>query len=298
MAVHNLPATSKMTLHDPLAALDSQHSPVDMNSPFEAVTAQQNNDQASGHAMGVVSEQQDTLLIDDRLQALYNTYRTSFAFPISPHSAHMQHASDLAAALLQRHYPVSQQYRVEMCALGPLAKYGVNFMLKDEDDPDSDIDLPRPPRSEKQKTAHKKKKAAYTWHTINAENMAAFVVKKGTAEVVENVQSNIWRVHTHLVIVLDDLTTFLRWSRDNLNHRGDVLSDMSGVTGGMQKGHGMLFFGPRLELYSYDSKDAYHPIKPWKYPRWRMDIRTTNLADVDEVMRQFIRQEPVYQDGQ
>lgn len=299
MAIHNPPDMSEMNVHDTPAKVDLQHSPTDMNGPFEAVTAQQNDDQASCLAMEVVGEQQHTLPIDDRLQALYNAFHTSFAFPISPHSAHMQHASDLAAALLQRHYPASQQYRVETCALGPLAKYDVNFMLKDEDDPDSDVDLPRLTRSTKQKNAPKKKKAGYvdlTWHIINPENMAAFVVKKGTAEVVEGVQTVNWRVHTHLVIVLDDLTTFLRWSRDNLNHRGDVLSDLSGVIGGMQKGHGMLFFGPRLELYSYDSKDAYHPIKPWANPRWRMDMRTTSLADVDEVLRNFVRQEPVYQD--
>lgn len=182
-----------------------------MNGPSEAVTAQQ------------------PLPIGDRLQALYDTYHNSYAFPISQRSAHMQHANDLAAALLQRHYPASQQFRVEPCPLGPIAKYGVNFMLKDDHEPDSDTDLPK---STKRKTAHKKMNAMHgdpTWHIINPENMAAFVVKKGTAEVVEGVQTLHWRAHTHLVIVLDDLTTFPRWSRDPFNHRGDVLSDLSGV---------------------------------------------------------------------
>jgi hypothetical protein len=294
MAVHSPTDTPEMNLP---AEFDLQCSPTDMNGPFEAVTAQQKGGQASGNAMDIVDEQQNTPPIDDRLQALYNTYHTSYAFPISPHSAHMQHASDLAAALLQRHYPASQQYRVEQCALGPITKYDVNFMLKSDDEPDSDIDLPR---STKRKTAHKKKRAVHvdpTWHMINPENMAAFVVRKGTVEVVEGVQTLKWRTHTHLVVVLDDLTTSLRWSRDSLNHRGDVLSDLSGVIGGMQKGHGMLFFGPRLELYSYDANDAYHPIKPWTNPRWRMDMRTSSLAEVDDVLRNFARQEPVYRDG-
>lgn len=65
----------------------------------------------------------------------------------------------------------------------------------------------------------------------------------------------------------------------------------------MQKGHGMLFFGPRLELYSYDANDAYKPITPWANPHWRIDMRTTSLAEVDEVLRNFTTQEPVYKDG-
>ncbi|KAF3049901.1 hypothetical protein E8E11_006045 [Didymella keratinophila] len=298
MAVHSLTGTPEMNLHNLPAEIDLQYYSTDMDGPFEAVTAQENGNQVSANAMDVVDEQQNTLPIDDRLQTLYDTYHTSYAFPISPLSAHMQHASELAAALLQRHYPASQQYRVEQCALGPITKYGVNFMLKDDDEPDSDIDIPK---STKRKTAPKKKKKVLhvdpTWHIINPENMAAFVVRKGTAEVVEGVQTLNWRTHTHLVIILDDLTTFLRWSRDRLNHRGDVLSDLTGVIGGMQKGHGMLLFGPRLELYSYDANDAYHPVKPWTNPHWRMDMRTTTLTEVDEVLRSFARQEPVYKDG-
>ncbi|KAF3034785.1 hypothetical protein E8E12_003224 [Didymella heteroderae] len=297
MAVHSLTDTSEIHLHDLPPELEVQYSPIDMNGPFEAVTAQESDHQASGNAMNMLDEHQHTLPIDGRLQALYDKYRTSYAFPISTHSAHMQHASDLAASLLQRHYPTSQQYRVETCALGSIAKYGVNFMLKDDHEPDSDTDLPR---STKQKTAQRKKKAMYAdpvWHTIDPENLAAFVVRKGTAEVVEGVQTLVWRAHTHLVIILDDLTTFPRWSRENLNHRGDVLSDLSGVLGGLQRGHGMLFFGPRLELYSYDADDANKPVKPRTNPDWRMDMRTSNLAEVDEVLRGFVAQEPVYKDG-
>ncbi|KAL1653673.1 hypothetical protein SLS61_003821 [Didymella pomorum] len=216
------------------------HPPTNMNGSFETVTAQQNDNKASGNTTDTVDEQQHAPPIDDRLQALYNTYHTSYAFPISPHSSHKQHASDLAAALLQRHYPLPQ-YRVERCALGPITKYGINFMLKDDDEPDSDIDLPK---VKKAKTSANKKRTANvdpTWHIINHENMSAFVVKKGAVEVVDGIrQTLVWRPCTYLVIVLDDLSTFPRWSRDTLNHRGDVLSDLSGVVGGMQRGHASL----------------------------------------------------------
>lgn len=286
-----------MDLHNLPAELDLQHPPTNMNGSFETVTAQQNDNKASGNTTDTVDEQQHAPPIDDRLQALYNTYHTSYAFPISPHSSHKQHASDLAAALLQRHYPLPQ-YRVERCALGPITKYGINFMLKDDDEPDSDIDLPK---VKKAKTSANKKRTADvdpTWHIINHEDMSAFVVKKGAVEVVDGIrQTLVWRPCTYLVIVLDDLSTFPRWSRDTLNHRGDVLSDLSGVVGGMQRGHGMLFFGPRLELYGYDANDAHHPVKPWANTRWRMDMRNTSLAEVDEVVRNFARLEPVYEDG-
>lgn len=279
MALHDLPAESVL-----------QHSPTNMNESFGAVSAAESNEQTLKNSQEIV------LPIDDRLQTLYNTYHTCYAFPITAHSAHMQYARDLAFALLQRYYPVSENYQVESCALGPLARYGINFEMKVDGEPDSDTDMPR---TKKEKTTKKEKpvNADPVWHDIVPENMAAFVAKKGTTELVEGTQTIVWRAHTHLVILLDDLSTFHRWSRDNLNHRGDALADLSGVVGGMQRGHGILFFGPRLELYSYDSNNAYKPVKPFTNLNWRIDMRTTSLAEVDVVLRNFAQQEPVYQDG-
>ncbi|KAJ4378870.1 hypothetical protein N0V86_005744 [Didymella sp. IMI 355093] len=297
MDTPSLTAASDMNFHDLPAEVELQYSPTDKNGLFEGVTAQDNGDQAPDTDINMVDEQQQALPVDDRLQALYDTYHTSYAFPVSTHSSHMRHASDLVIALLQRHYPASQQYRAETTALGPIADYGINFVLKENGEPDSDTDLPR---AKKQKTAHKKERPVYTdpaWHKIEAENMTAFVVRKGTMEDVEGVQTLVWRAHTHLVIVLDDLSTFPRWSRDNVNYRGDVLSDLSGVIGRIQRGHGMLLFGPRLELYTYDANDAYKPVKHWTNPNWRMDMRTTSLAEVDEVLRNFVKQGPVYKAG-
>lgn len=76
--------------------------------------------------------------IDHHLQDPYDTYRTSYTLPVRETSAHMQHARDLALALLQRHYPDSQGYVVEPATVEPFSAKGVNFVLKKIDESDSD----------------------------------------------------------------------------------------------------------------------------------------------------------------
>ncbi|KAF2633429.1 hypothetical protein BU25DRAFT_5441 [Macroventuria anomochaeta] len=211
----------------------------------------------------------------------------------------MQQAKDFALALLQRHYPESEDYLVEPAALGPYSAKGIiNFILKESNESGSDPDTPPP---KKQKRSARKINTHYSfdapWHHIEPENMAAFVVRKGVPEVHEGVETVTYRTHTCLVIILDDLSTFQRWSRANMNHRGDVLSDLLGVAGGVEKGHGMLVFGARLEVYDFDAKDGNMPIKPYQNQGWRIDMRTTSLAAADEVLRGFAGQEVVYKDA-
>lgn len=235
--------------------------------------------------------------LDDHIQVLYGNHQTSYAFPISETSAHMQHGKDLALALLQRHYPDSHGFLVEPAILGPYSAKGVNFVLKESNESDSDPDTPP---LKKQKRALRKTHAHYSysapWHHIAPEYMTAFVVKKVVSEAGKEVEPMTYRTHTYLVIVFDDLSTFQRWSRDNVNHRGDVLSDLLGVVGEIERGHGMLFFGPRLELYNYDAISDDQPVKPAPNQDRRMDMRMTSLAAADEVLRYFIRQEVVYKD--
>ncbi|KZM24642.1 uncharacterized protein EKO05_0008715 [Ascochyta rabiei] len=237
-------------------------------------------------------EEKSSLPVDD--QTLYDAYHASYAHPISETSAHMQHAKALAHALLQRHYPESQDYLVEPAALGPFSDYGINFRLKKSDEPDSDPDTPplkKPKRPTKATTIHCSYEAP--WHSIGLHNMAAFVVKQR----VKGVGTSEYRTHTGLVVMLDDLATFYRWSRDNEIVRGDVLSDLLGVIGRVDQGHGMLFFGPRLELYQYDASDDKTPVKPHQHPNWRMDMRTTSLAAVDKVLSSFAAQAVVHQEA-
>lgn len=237
-----------------------------------------------------------SLSIDDHLQTLYDAYHASYTEPISKTLAHMEHAKALALAMLQRHYPESQDYLIEPASLGPLSTKGINFILKEGNEPDSDPDTPP---SKKQKRTAKTTNIHYSyeapWHWIEPENMAVFVVKKRLSNVDEDIETFRYRTHTYLVVIIDDLSTFHRWSRVNLNHRGDVLSDLLGVKGNIEKGHGMLFFGPRLELYNYDADSEENPVMPYQNPSWKLDMRTTSLTTVDEVLSGFAKQEVVHQ---
>lgn len=187
---------------------------------------------------------------------------------------------------------------MEPAALGPLSAKGINFVLKEDNEPDSDPDT-LPPM--KQSRAARKSVAHYSysapWHHIAPEHMAAFVVKKRVSDTTGEVEHMTDRTHTCLVIVLDDLATFHRWSRDNVNHRGDVLCDMLGVLGvlgGIERGCGMLFFGHRLELYRYDAGNDAQPVRPAQTKDWRMDMRSTRLAEVDNALRDFSKHDVVY----
>lgn len=233
---------------------------------------------------------------DSRIESLYNAYHTSYAVPINETSPHMQYAKDLASALLQRHFPESEGYLVEPAALGPYSANGINFLLNEINEPDADPDV-RSRKPSRDRKTHVQYSFRSDWHFIAPEYMAAFEVKKSTAEVVEDDEVITFRTHTYLVVIIDDLLTFPRWSRANVNHRGDVLSDLLGVRGGIAKGRGMLFFGPRLELYSYDANDASEPVKRLPQSDWRTDMRTTSLAAVDSILRGFAGHQVSYQDA-
>ena len=220
--------------------------------------------------------------LDDRIQTLYSTYQTSYAFPVSATSAHRQHAIDLTLALLQRHYPDSQGYLVQQVPLGPYSKLGIHFELKYADEPDSDIDVPP--------TKKPKRKARFedpACHSIEPESMATIVVKRRVSDEVDGAEAYKYLIHTSLVIVVDDLSKFPRFSRANVNHRGDVLTDVLGSFGRVKNGYGMLFFGPRLEFYAFDGDDDKIPVVPYHGQVWKMDMRSTSLEDVDGALRKF-----------
>ncbi|KAF9701777.1 hypothetical protein EKO04_000263 [Ascochyta lentis] len=246
----------------------------------------------------VEREEHASLPTNDPIQTLYDAYHDSYAHPISETSTHMQHAKALALALLQRHYPKSKDYLIEPAGLGPFSDYGINFRLKESKEPDSDPDTPprkKPKRPAKAAHIHCSYQAP--WHSTDRRNMTAFAVKQRVADVDNGLETSKYRMHTSLVIILDDLATFPRWSRDNDIVRGDVLSDLLGVIGHVDQGHGMLFFGPRLELYQYNASDDKTPVKPYAHPSWKLDMRTTDLTVVEEVLSSFTAQAVVYQEG-
>ena len=227
--------------------------------------------------------------LDDHLQTLYTAYHTSYALPITPTSAHMHHAKALASALLTRHFPASSGYLVAPIPLGPYCAPGINFLLKEDHEGDSDPDTPPPKKTARSaRKTHSQYSYDSSWHYIEPARMAAFEVRK-TLPLEEGGAEGLptYRMYTALVIVLDDLATFSRWSRANLNARGDVLTDVLGVRGKVDKAPGMLFFGPRLELYEYDADDAVVPVKPAEGGNWRVDMRVAGLEEVDWHFRQF-----------
>jgi hypothetical protein len=235
--------------------------------------------------------------LDGHLPTLYNAYHTSFALPMTPTSAHMQHAKALASALLDRNFPISSGYRVDSIPLGPFSARGINFLLKADHERDSDPDTPPPKKVPRiTRKTHFQYSFESSWHHIEPARIAAFEVKKALPREDGDAAPLTYRTHTALVIVLDDLSTFHRWSRANLNHRGDVLTDVLGLRREVEKGHGMLFFGPMLEMYSYDADDAMLPVKPAAERNWRIDMRVAPLEEVDSHVGEFGGGEVVYQE--
>lgn len=234
--------------------------------------------------------------LDDHLQTLYTAYHTSYALPITPTSAHMQHAKALASALLSRHFPASSGYLVAPIPLGPYSAPGINFLLKEDHEDDSDPDTSPPKKTARSaRKTHAQFSFDSSWHHIEPARMAAFEVRKTLPLEDGSAGSLASRTHTALVIVLDDLSTFPRWSRANINTRGDVLTDVLGVRGRVEEGRGMLFFGPRLELYEYDASDGVVPVKPAAEHNWRLDMRVAGLEEVDWHVGMFGGGEVVYQ---
>jgi hypothetical protein len=180
----------------------------------------------------------------------------------------MEHAKALALALLQHYYPESQGYMVRPSSLGPIAKHGMNSLLKGNDGSDPDFNL-LPPKKDSKKGKKKKptKKqeqaesarqfnhwwpltVAMNWHVIEPEDIAGFEVLKSTAIAGAE---NEYVPYTYLAIMIDDLETFSSFAATNDVHRGDILTDVLCRTQKIQSGYGILLFGTRLEFYDFSN---------------------------------------------
>jgi hypothetical protein len=210
------------------------------------------------------------------VQHLYGSYAASYDDNALPNATRMEHANALAFALLQYYYPEAQGYMIQPSSLGPIAKHGINFLLKAEDGSDPDFNA-LPPKKDAKKDAKKNKKkkptkkqlenqesAEYarqfdhwyprtvgmTWHDIEPEDITGFEVLKRTA--VAGAKSE-FRPYTYFAIMIDDLEMFSSFATTNDVHRGDILTDVLCRTGQIQSGYGILLFGTRLEFYSFDN---------------------------------------------
>tara|TARA_R110002003_G_scaffold141_8_gene12933 strand:- start:1922 stop:3124 length:1203 start_codon:yes stop_codon:yes gene_type:complete len=267
-------------------------------------------------------------------QNLTDTYISSYSNPETPHSTRMEHAKTFAVFLLQRYFPEHEGYIVQPSLLGPIARLGINFMLKAKDGIDPDY-TPLPPKKYKKKdkkSLKSQRDAEYlrqfahywpfstnvAWHMIEPENIAGFDVLKRNAPVDDSSDEEAeYRIHTCMAIVIDDMHSFPLFAATNDVHRGDILTDALCRGQQIQSGHAILLFGSRLELYDFengqetkfghieDGEDSDEMEVHTKEPavslskdatgnELAVDLRASDLHTIDYMFRTVAAREVVY----
>ncbi|KAH7393005.1 hypothetical protein BKA66DRAFT_439124 [Pyrenochaeta sp. MPI-SDFR-AT-0127] len=211
-----------------------------------------------------------------QIQHLYDAYHTNYTDPNASNATRMKYAKALAFTLLKHYYPASQDYIIKPSSLGPIAQYGMSFILEADDNSDIWYDLPaqqsaerikRSALTQKQKDAIKLAAAVaeynhslrYTlglhWDWIGPEDIAGFVVarKVRTIDPRTKFMKDEYRVHTYLAVMIDSFEEPPRFSTANTTHRSDVLADALCRQAKLRKGYGILLYGPRIEFYDYNS---------------------------------------------
>ncbi|KAH4058161.1 hypothetical protein HBI56_021650 [Parastagonospora nodorum] len=213
------------------------------------------------------------------LQDLCARYVASYDNESIPNADRMRAAQDLALALLEYYYPACAGYVVQSSSLGPVAKHGLNFMLKAADGSDPDFTaLPPKKGSKKGKTKKPSKKqlaeqiekeavrqfghywsftTSVIWHMIKTEDIAGFEVLKKIPSA--DGSADEYRPYTYLAIMIDNLQTFPQFAGTNDVHRGDVLTDVLCRSQHILEGHGILLFGTRLEFYDFCNGAGFDP---------------------------------------
>jgi hypothetical protein len=221
------------------------------------------------------------------LQGFRDAYIASYADDTVSNPDRMDHANVLAVSLLREHFPAKDGYIVLPSSLGPVARDGMNFMLKGSDWTDPEfmplpLQAPSAPKKNRSKgkskkptakalLARKKKEAqeAYVrdfsqyyhftasckWHTIEPEDIEGLVVLKkvnSNGNGMTTVEAE-YRPHTYLAIIVDDLTKVDLFADTNEMHRGDILADVLSRNAKIQSGYGILMFGTRIEFYDFDN---------------------------------------------
>lgn len=196
--------------------------------------------------------------------SLYESHRASYADATVSSAARMQSAKALAMALLSHYYPTSEGCTTKPCPLGPVAQHGMSFILAAEDESDIWNFKPSTENAKKGKRrSHLTKKqrdiitaAEYNyglsylsnlhWHRIEPENMAAFVVERAS-DTAPAAKSPL----LYLAILMHESNSPPSFSTANALHRSDILTDLLCRHAHVQKGHGILFHGPLLEVYDF-----------------------------------------------
>ena len=212
------------------------------------------------------------------IQALYVAHLDRYR-PVSTatNATRMQYAKALAFVLLTHYYSPSHNYTVVPTPPGPVAKYGMNFILAADDKSDIWKEFHKnkgrafrrkvPTKKELERAEREEqdaKVAEYAqgitqlfnlqWDHIAPEDIAAFVVMRKTIATNTETGAVTHEQHpyTYLAIMIDNFEEVPRLSTSNTMHRSDVLTDALCRGGNIQNGHGTLLYGPRLEFYAFD----------------------------------------------
>jgi hypothetical protein len=208
-----------------------------------------------------------TLEGPSHLQNLRTTYVASYDDENVPNSTRMRRAKSLALALLQHYYPKSDGYFIRPSNLGPVAKYGLNFMIKGKDGHDPPFKglpylkkgkskLSPANQAEREKKRQYKHNSAFfltvEWHFIEPGDITGFEILKKTTVLDGDIKKEEYLPYTYLAIMIDNLQNF-PFADINDIHRGDILTDVLCYGQIIRAGHGILLFGTRLDFYDFDN---------------------------------------------
>lgn len=73
------------------------------------------------------------------LVALCRAYLETYRFEDGPRNDGIERGKAFALALLEHIYPSSEDYQIKLSSLGPMTKFGFNYMLKESDGTDPDF---------------------------------------------------------------------------------------------------------------------------------------------------------------
>lgn len=251
----------------------------------------------------------------NRLQILLDAYTAAYEdYEDNPTSnqTRLAYAQALCHALLQHYFPEDKGYAIRPSRLGPIAKCGLNFMLKDANgrspnykplkDPDRDPEL----TSKREMEYSLKEK---NWHMIPPENLTGFEISTKDADGPGGGSKH--RPHTYLAIMIDDPNTFPSIAVTNDVHRGDIQTDVICSARHIWTGYGVLLYGTRLEIYDYDdggnmivlengegTNTTVEPVA--KLAQWAdgrdmaLDLRDTNMQIVDAMLKEVALKQVKY----
>lgn len=200
------------------------------------------------------------------LEYHYHAYISGYGDANRDKSRCLDDGKAFVLALLRHHFP-SEHFIIQPCSLGPIASNGLKLMLKTRDTPESDpnylfkpIKYPQQRRQTDAEMTKSKKMAEIVWHnkqkwhTIEAKDMACFVIL-GESEVTETDTGVVTEGHlpfTYFGIMIDDPDIHSRISKTNVVTRADMLVDIMSRAR-LQRSYAMLLHGLHLEFYDFDN---------------------------------------------